>query len=530
MRNFEQAGRSVVMARNGMAASSQPAATLAAIEVLNAGGNAMDAAVAACAVQCVVEPGSTGIGGDCFVLYSKGGSDDIIAYNGAGWSPKAASVAALNALGVTKLDRQSPHVVTVPGAIDAWSTLLRDHGTRSMKELFAPAIHLAENGYAVPPRTASDWAGQEALIANEPNAARVMLNNGRAPAAGSVHYQRELAQTLRTIGEQGRDAFYKGPLAEEMVDFLRSRGGLHTLEDFAEYQGRYVKPIKTTFRGYDIHECAPSGQGIIALLIMNILSGFPADGDPLGAERLHREIEATRLAYSVRDALLADPLAADVDVARLLSPEFADMLRDEIDLERAGKDDAPTELPLHRDTVYLCVVDKDRNCVSFINSIFSAYGSGQMTPKSGIMFHNRGQSFSMVEGHPNALAPRKRPMHTIIPGMASKDGKVRMVFGVMGGHYQAMGHAHFVSKVLDYGMDIQSAMNLPRVFPIPGKTTVEAESTLPAATRAELVRRGFVFDEGSRAIGGAQAIWVDWEQGVLSGASDHRKDGCALGI
>jgi gamma-glutamyltranspeptidase/glutathione hydrolase len=531
MRDFEAPGRSMAMAKNAMVATSHTSASLAAIEVLRAGGNAMDAAVAACAVQCVVEPGSTGIGGDCFALYAKGGrSDGIVAFDGAGWSPAAASVQAMRDKGLTEIERHSPHAVTVPGAIDAWATLLKDHGRMSLAEVLQPAIQLADEGYAVTPRAARDWATQLPLLQADKNAARVMLSNGQAPAAGSVHQQRELAATLKAIARDGRDAFYRGPIAEEMVACLRGAGGFHTEADFAEYRGRYVTPIKNAFRGHDIHECPPSGQGVIALLILNILSGFEASGDPSGVERLYLEIEATRLAYAVRDAVLADPSQSEVDVARLLSPEFAAELRARIDPKQANKDLLPPNFPEHRDTVYLTVVDKDRNCVSFINSLFALFGSGLMTPTTGVMFHNRGQSFSMQEGHPNALAPRKRPMHTIIPGMASRDGKVVMTFGVMGGHYQAMGHAHFLSKVLDYGMDMQSASDLPRVFPLPGKMVIEAEHTVPAATLEELARRGFSFTPKTRPIGGAQAIWIDWEQGVLHGASDHRKDGCALGL
>jgi gamma-glutamyltranspeptidase/glutathione hydrolase len=528
--DFETPGRSSVMAKNGMAATSHPMSTLAAIQVLDAGGNAMDAAVAACAVQCVVEPGSTGIGGDCFALYSKGGSDDIVAYNGSGWAPSGISPAALKERGVTTLLRPTPHGITVPGAIDAWDRLVRDHGSMPLGDVLRAAIRHAEDGYAVTPRVSRDWANTQALLLRNENAARVMLPGGQAPKAGGTHRQPELAATLRLIGQKGRDAFYGGAIAEETVAYLQSLGGFHTRDDFAEYRGSYVKPIKTRFRGYDIHECPPNGQGVIALLILNILSGFPAEGDPTSADRLHREIEATRLAYAARDEVLCDPHFTAVDVERLLSPAFADSLRAKIDLNRANDVPPVVGMPEHLDTVYITVVDKDRNCASFINSLFYSFGSCIMTPTSGIMLHNRGQSFSLMEGHPNAIAPRKRPMHTIIPGMATKDGKAALSFGVMGGHYQAMGHAHLISKVLDYGMDLQDAVSLPRVFPTPGSNNVEVERTVPPKVLAELQRRGFEIDSHNRPIGGAQIIRIDWEQGVLTGASDHRKDGCALGL
>ncbi|MEG1767920.1 MAG: gamma-glutamyltransferase family protein [Comamonas sp.] len=528
MRNFELPGRSIVMARNGMAATSHPAATLAAVNVLQAGGNAMDAAIAACAVQGVVEPGSTGIGGDCFALYARGGRDDVVAFNGSGWAPAAASLPALAAQGLGAWTRQSAHVVTVPGAVDAWATLAADHGTRPLGELLQPAIAFAEDGFAVAPRCASDWAGQAELLRQDPEAARIYLQGGAAPAAGAVHRLPELAATLRAIAAGGRDAFYQGEIGRGIVDFLRARGGLHTAEDFATYRGEYVTPVRTRFRGLDILECPPNGQGVIALLLMNILSGFEAGGDPTSPERLHLEIEATRLAYAARDAWLGDPRQGPVDVERLLSMEFADELRARIDPLRAAEHVPVPQGTAHKDTVYICVVDKDRNCASFINSIFHPFGSAQVAP-GGVLLHNRGQSFSLEAGHPNAIAGRKRPMHTIIPGMAVQDGRVRMPFGVMGGQYQAMGHAHLISKVVDYGLDPQTAIDLPRVFPLPGTRDVEVESTVPQATRAALTALGHTLIAPEMPIGGAQAILIDWEQGVLLGGSDPRKDGCALG-
>ncbi|SAL35427.1 gamma-glutamyltransferase [Caballeronia cordobensis] len=531
MRNFEAPGRSLVMAKDGMAATSHPASSYAAIRILEAGGNAMDAAVAACAVQCVVEPGSTGIGGDCFALYSKRGTDDIVAFNGSGWAPRAASVEALRALGVEAIARQSPHAVTVPGAVDAWATLVADHGSMPLGRLLAAAVALARDGYAVAPRAASDWANQRDVLAADAVSRARMLTDGHAPKAGALHRQPELARALEIIGERGRDAFYRGPVARDIVECLRSLGGLHTLDDFARYRGEYVQPIKASFRGHEIHECPPNGQGVIALLILKILEGFAAEGDPLSAERLHREIEATRLAYAVRDASLGDPRAGGaLNVGELLSDAHAAALREKIDANEARHAMPSSSTTEHKDTVYICVVDKDRNCASFINSLFHPFGSGIMSPEFGVMLHNRGQSFSMQPGHANAIAPHMRPMHTIIPGMITRGGKVQTVFGVMGGQYQAMGHAHFVSKVLDYGLDMQTALDLPRVFPVPGTTRVEAEGTLPEETRRALTERGFELVPPSWAIGGGQAISIDWETGTLTGASDHRKDGCALGL
>lgn len=345
-----------------------------------------------------------------------------------------------------------------------------------------------------------------------------------------MHRQPELAKTLQWIAVEGRDGFYTGPVAEDMVSHLHALGGLHTLEDFADARGEYVTPITTDFRGQRVHECPPNGQGIIALLILNILSRFEAKGDPQSADRLHIEIEATRLAYAARDALLADPDKADVPVETLLSDALADRLAGMIDLRRALTDLPSFDMPLHRDTVYISVVDQDRNAVSFINSVFYTFGTGLVAPRSGVVLHNRGQSFSLKPGHPNVVAPRKRPLHTIIPGMVTRAGRVEMPFGVMGGYYQAMGHAHFLSKVFDYGMDIQEAIDLPRLFPKPDGTRVEAEQTLPVATAQELIRRGFDLVPPEDPIGGAQAIRIDWENGTLTGGSESRKDGIALGF
>lgn len=529
MRDFQKNGRSVVMAKNGMAATSHPSATLAAIQVLQDGGNAMDAAIAACAVQCVVEPGSTGIGGDCFALYSEKGTDKITAFNGAGWAPKNIDVEALTATGDKFLPRQSAHAVTVPGAVDAWTTLRDKFGSLPLSRIFAPAIAFAENGYAVAPRCAEDWRMQTGLIQATQEGQDLLLVNGKSPSAGSVHKQPQLAASLRKIAAEGRKAFYEGDIAHSLVAYLQSKGGSHTLDDFANYRGEFLEPIKIAYRGYEVHECPPPGQGIVALLLLNILKQKAVAANPLSAERMQTEIDATRTAYKVRDALLADPKFADMDVDYLLSDEFA-RRASEGDVAELLQASALGQGVEHKDTVYISVVDKDRNCASFINSIFHPFGSGLIDPQSGVLLHNRGQSFSLTQGHPNCIGPWKRPLHTIIPGMVTQKGQVEYIFGVMGGHYQAMGHAHFLSKVVDYGLDIQAASDLPRLFPIPGQDSVECEHTMPADTQLKLEALGYdLIAPAQPAIGGAQAIRIDWDNGVLHGASDHRKDGCALG-
>ncbi|MDF8357557.1 gamma-glutamyltransferase family protein [Ensifer adhaerens] len=526
MRNFETPGRSLAVGRQGMAATSHPMSTLVAVEILKAGGTAVDAAVAACAVQCVVEAGSTGIGGDCFALVAPEGSASIVGYNGSGRTPVAADIGWYEAQNLSTIERASPHAVTVPGAVEAWSRLVADHGRMTLAEVLAPAVELARDGYAITPRVSSDITSQRDLLAREQTTADTFLVDGRAPLVGTVQYQPLLAERLEQIGHEGPDAFYHGEVASRIVAFLRERGGLHTLDDFAAARGEYVKPISTLFRGYQVHECPPNGQGIIALMILKILERFEPKADPLDIETLHVEVEAARLAYAARDELLGD---GEVPVDYLLSDALANRLAGMIDPDRALSVIPSFDAAVHRDTVYISVVDRHRNAVSFINSIFHPYGSGLMPPETGVLLHNRGQSFSLKRGHPNAIGPRKRPMHTIIPGMLTKDGRVQMSFGVMGGHYQAMGQAHFLSKVLGHDLDLQTAVELPRLFPLPGTNTIEMEQALRNRFGAEFERRGFAVKPPNWAIGGAQAISIDWRNGTLLGASDHRKDGCALG-
>jgi gamma-glutamyltranspeptidase/glutathione hydrolase len=529
MRNLELPGRSAVRALTGMAATSHPLATLAAIRILQDGGNAMDAAVAACAVQCVVEPQSTGIGGDCFVLLSKDGAPPV-GFNGSGRAPAAARAAWYREQGIDTIEQHSPHAVTVPGAVDAWARLVEDHGSRSLGELLQPAIGYARDGYPVLERVAYDWRLAAELIGRDPAARRIFLPNGAPPELGFVHRQPELAETLSLIAERGRDGFYRGPVAEDIVARLQGAGGLHTLEDFAAAEGEYVTPISTDYRGYRVYECPPNGQGLAALVALNVLSGFDlARHEPLSAGRLHLEIEAARLAYQDRNCFVADPAKAEVPVDWLLSEAHAAELRAAIRPDRAMAELPPPGAPVHQDTVYLCVVDRERTAVSFINSLFHSFGSGLVAPRSGVVLQNRGQGFVVEPGHPNCIAPGKRPLHTIIPGMLERDGRVVMPFGVMGGQYQAMGHAHFLTNVIDFGMDVQEAIDLPRLFAPPPGGPVHVESGIPEESVDALRALGHATTAPPKPIGGAQAILIDWRSGVLTGGSDPRKDGCALG-
>ncbi len=531
MRDFHLPGRSPAFAANGMAATSVPAATLTALDVLRAGGNAMDAAIAAVAVLAVIEPHSTGIGGDCFCLYAPAGERRVVALNGSGRAPAAAEIGWFEERGIGALDSTSPHTVTIPGAVAAWQALLAAHGTRGLDELLQPAIRFAEHGFPVTPRVAHDWAvNAEKLRAT---GAAPFLPGGRAPAPGDRFVQPALAATLRAIARKGAGAFYEGEIAADMVAALRARGGLHTEADFAasRHGAEFVAPIRIGWRGYEVWECPPNGSGLLVLMLLGILGGWdPAPDGPLGVTRLHRHLEAARLVYRDRDAFLADPAQVEVPVARLTSAEYLGALRGLIrddramaDLPRAGE----AALPAHRDTVYLCVVDRDGNACSLINSLYQSFGSAILAERSGVMLHNRGAGFRLERGHPNCIAPGKRPMHTIIPGMLTRDGEAVMPFGVMGGHFQPMGQSLFLTNHIDYGLDVQEALDLPRVLALGGK--VEAERGVPQSVLDRLARLGHQVVGIDLPHGGGQAIRIDRARGVLIGGSDPRKDGVALG-
>lgn len=528
MRDLERPGRSPVHAPDGMACTSHPLSTQVAIDMLKSGGNAMDAAVAACAVQCVVEPGSTGIGGDCFCLYAPEGSAEIVAFNGSGKAPAAASVDWYRENGFHEIERNTPHSVTVPGAVDAWETLIRDHGRKSLGELLQPAIGYAENGYPIASRVHTDFASAASLLSRDETAARIFLPDGRVPAVGEMHRQPELAATLERIANDGREAFYEGQVMEDMLAYLQARGGLHTEADFANVQGDYVEPISSEFRGYRVHECPPNGQGVIALLLLNIMSEIETGAHPIELERIHQEIEACRLAYRARNLYVGDPAFSDIPVAGLLSQRYASELRNKIDPLLANEQPEPG-MPAHEDTVYITVVDKDRNACSFINTLFAGFGSGLVAPRSGIVLQNRGCGFNLDPESPNRIEGGKRPLHTIIPGMVTKGDRAVMPFGVMGGQYQSMGHMQFLTALFDYGLDIQEAMDRPRFMVQPFTGEVEMEGTVPDDIRGALAERGHRLVPPPKPIGGSQAIWIDWEEGVLTGGSDPRKDGAAMG-
>jgi gamma-glutamyltranspeptidase/glutathione hydrolase len=524
-RDFHLPGRSPVIAGEGMAATSHPLATLAALDVLRAGGNAVDAAVTAVAVLCVIEPHMTGIGGDCFALIAEEGKP-VWGYNGCGRSGAKASTQTLLDQGLRVIEPTSPHAVNVPGAIEAWGVLLKERGTFSLDRALAPAIKYAEHGFPVAARVALDWAGLVAKLGNSPGATRHYLFDGKAPAEGDVVKLPALAETLKAIAREGARAFYEGPIAQDMVTTLAERGSVLTSEDFARHRGEVVTPISTNYRGIDLVEIPPNTQGLTALVTLNVLENFDLPAlESLGPERFHLMLEAARLAFAVRDSHIAEPSRMRVATAALNDKAFAKTLAAKLD--RSKRVPLPAAPTPGSDTVYLTVVDRDRRAVSLINSLYSSFGTAICTEKTGIMFNNRGSGFVLEPGHPNTLGPSQRPMHTIIPALAMRDGRCDVSFGVMGAHFQPMGHVQMVLNLYDYGMDIQGAIDAPRAF-FEGEATV-VERGMPAATIDGLKARGHKIVTAPSPWGGAQAIRIDRRRGVLIGGSEPRKDGCALG-
>ena len=510
-----------------MIATSHPEASLVGLDVLRSGGSAVDAAIAACALLGVVEPGMTGVGGDCFAIVAPPGQPPRT-INGSGRSPAAATLDSAASQGITTIEDSSPFAVTIPGAVDAWCQLHRDYGKLDLSRLLEPAARKAEEGYAVAPRVAFDWKRHEARLRYHAPAAAVFLPRGEAPRVGDVHHQPALARTLRAIGKGGRDAFYAGDIALDMVDTLNGLGGVHTLDDFMALRSTYEAPISSTFRGVEVFECPPNGQGLTALLILKALEGWePYASSSDEPTKLRLFAEVSRAAYALRDAAVTDPAAMPVTVQEFLSEASVAFVRNAAGLpitpgHRLGA------APWETDTICLSVVDQDGLAVSFINSLFNAFGSTILAPRSGVLFHCRGTSFALDAAHPNCLAPRKRPMHTIIPGLVMRGGRALMPFGVMGGQYQAAGHAHLLLRLFKEGMDLQSAIDAPRVFGF--DRSLQVEAGIDENTIRHFEDHQHRVERVETPLGGAQAVWIDHERGVLIGASDPRKDGCALGF
>lgn len=524
MRDFQLPGRSGVYATNGICATSHPLAAGAAIEILKAGGNAVDAAIAGAVLLGICEPQMTGIGGDCFVLFKLPGSERVQALNGSGRAPKGLDAAALRARGLTAMPLYAPEAVTIPGAVDAFCRLSTDHGKLGLADSLAPAIRYAEEGVPVAPRVAKDWAEAADLL--QGRAREIFLRDGKPLSLGQIFRAPGQAEVLRRIARHGRNAFYEGEVAEDMVASLRALGGTHVLEDFAATACDYGDPVQGGYKGLDLLEHPPNGQGATAILLLKILGHFDIAGmDPRGADRIHIEAEATKLAYDARNRFIADP-ARTTRLDHMIADETAARLAALIDPRRAMAAPAPLTEAVHRDTIYITVVDRDRMAVSLIYSVYHSFGACLASDKFGVNFQNRGAGFVLTEGHPNEAGGGKRPMHTIIPGMLVENGRVKMPFGVMGGAYQPTGHARFVSNVVDFGLSPQEAMDLPRAFF--GENGLEVERGYDDTVRTDLAGRGHQVVIPEVPLGGSQAIAIH-EDGLLEGGSDPRKDGCALG-
>jgi gamma-glutamyltranspeptidase/glutathione hydrolase len=532
--------RSAVMARHGLAATSQPLATSAAIRVLQQGGNAVDAAIAANAVLGVVEPMSCGLGGDLFAIVWDARSGKLYGLNASGRAPQAASLAFFRQRNLKQIPVHGPLSWSVPGCVDGWDQLRRKFGTRDWNELLGPAIDYAENGFPVSEIIAADWKSAEPALSQVFTSAACFLPRGHAPSVGTIFRNPGLGRSLRIISQGGRDAFYRGPLADAIAGYSRSVGGLLTAADLAEHASTWVEPVSTNYRGYDVWELPPNGQGIAVLQILNLLEPYDLRSMGFGsAQSLHIMIEAKKLAYEDRARYYADMEKAQVPVKELISKAYAAKRRSLINPVRANPAPVPGH-PLQADTIYLTVVDKDFNCVSLIQSNFHGFGSFHVPADLGFVLQNRGCLFALDEAHPNRLEPRKRPFHTIIPGFVTKDGRPWLSFGLMGGDMQAQGHVQVLCNLIDFCMDVQGAGDAPRFRhfgsseptgqPAEGGGSVSLESAIGHEVRHALESWGHRLVKASPGdFGGYQAIRIDLEHGVLQGGSDPRKDGCALG-
>ncbi len=527
-------GRSMVISQGGIVAAESPLAAQAGATILAHGGNAIDAAVATNAAMGVVEPMMNGIGGDLFAIVYDAKTGKIYGLNASGWAPAKLSIEFLKSKGIGEMPQVGIHSVTVPGAVDGWSKLLSRFGKKQFPELLAPAIHYAREGFPVPEWDAAYWATEEAFLKQDKNLAATFLIDGRAPRVGDVFRNPDLAHSLELIASGGRDAFYKGEAAARIVAFSSKVGGTMTVEDLATYSSEWVEPISTTYHGWTVYEIPPNGQGIAALMMLNIMESFPlAQFGHNSADALHAMIEAKKLAYADMHRYVADPKFSRVPVEGMLAKDYAAERAKLIDMSKANCDVSPGEpaFPTAGDTTYLTVVDRDGNMVSLIQSNYSGFGSRLVADGTGFALQNRGGLFSLDPSSPNALAGHKRPLHTIIPAFMTR-GDERIAFGIMGGFNQAQAHAQFVSNVVDFGMNIQDSLESARFTkPTFAGCDVEMEDRIPAAVRDALSERGHKIEvrgNYSANMGGGQAVRRDFTKGVNYGASDPRKDGAAV--
>ncbi|PJF30505.1 MAG: gamma-glutamyltransferase [Candidatus Thermofonsia Clade 1 bacterium] len=524
--------RSMVVARRGMVSSSSPLASQAGVSVLRQGGNAADAAIAAAAVLNVVEPASTGIGGDCFALYYDARTRTISALNGSGRAPAALTLEVVRRAhpDATEMPPHSPHAVTVPGAVRGWEDLLKRHGRMTLRDVLSDAIHYAREGFPVAPVFGTAWQGYGAWLAARPHT-QDYLPNGAPPQIGQIVRLSGMAHTLEQIAEGGADAFYQGEPAHAIVAALSAQGGVMTLADLAAHRSTWETPIHTDYRSVTIYECPPNGQGLAALIALNILEGFDLGGLAWDSpERLHLMIEAMRLAFADARHYIADPAFSAAPVSALLSKAYAAQRRALIGAQAMQPPSFGAPLS-SSDTVYLCAVDGEGNACSFINSLYMGFGSGIVAGEAGFFLQNRGAGFSLDPEHPNALQPNKRPYHTIIPAMALRNGELWAAFGVMGGFMQPQGHVQVLSAMLDDDLNPQEALDRPRFCLLDGtaESIVALEEGIPVATMSALAELGHpvrpVSGRRRGVFGSGDIIRRDPETGVLFGGCDPRKDG-----
>ncbi len=525
--------RSMVISKRGIVATAQPLASQAGAQILARGGSAVDAAIAANAVLALVEPMMNGPGGDLFALIWDAKTGKLTGINASGWAPKGLSIDFLKKQGATSLPLSGIHTVTVPGCVDGWEKLHKRFGKLPWRDLFKPAIYYAENGFPVTELIQWDWDYSSSKLTSDDNAKAIYLPNGSAPKVGEIFRNPQLAHALRLIAELGARAFYSGPIGEALLKTSQHYGGTMTADDLREYQSEWVQPISTEYRDWKVYELPPNGQGIGTLEMLNIMENFPiGDYEQTGADAFHVKIEAQKLATQDLKRYIADPRIAVVPIAGLLSKPYARERAALIDPQKANCDVAPGKPENgHGNTTYLSVVDKDGNIVSWIQSISDIFGSGIAVEGMGFMLHDRGGAFVFDPSHPNALAPRKRPFHTIIPGFMER-GSQHIGFGIMRGMNQAQAQAQFVSNVADHKMNIQYALEAPRFTkPSLGGCNLMIESRVPEAVRDELTKRGHdlrVMGEFSGYMGGGQAVLHDSATKVNYAGSSPRKDGAAI--
>ncbi len=527
MRELTYPGRSNVLAQNGMAATSNPLSSLEAIKILQDGGNAVDAAIAASAVQAVVCPSATGVGGDCFAIVSMNGKDPV-SINGSGIAPNNAEIDFFIKNRIKKIELNSPHSVTIPGAVHAWCTMHKKFGKLDLEYILKGAEKYARYGFPIHEVEAQAWKEKTHKLRQNRNSKILFLKNNKYYSSGEIFKNIPLANTINTIAKKNIKGFYEGKIAKDMVKTLNDLGGLHTEEDFFNQKTYFESTLKNKFKNYRIHQCPLNGPGIVVLLMMAMSEKLQISKyKPNSFERYHLQAEITKLAYEIKETQFGDPNYNSINVSKILEKNFVENLCSKINLGKVyySKNAYVTSNP---ETVYLTVVDRDLNTISFINSICHGFGSGITSENYGILFQNRGVNFRLEKSHPNCIAGNKRPLHTIIPGLVtSKNNETILSYGVMGGQYQPVGQSHVLQNIFDYGFSVQEALDFPRTFALNGKLKIE--KSLDKKISNKLSDIGHKVINTDIGIGGGQAIKIDRKNGVLIGGSDPRKDGMALG-